>query len=423
MKVDLSIPHLLDYLIVILATTFCLVDSLNGWMLHNGISLPLTLSQLYKFPLILLILFRLSISGGKSMMYAILGLCGIIAFFWIHHLMASFSSPMEDLAINLKILLFFLSFLYFEEMATMRPAFFRRWFKRILVGNFAVMAGNIFLGALGFGYAQYYGNIGSVGYFYAGNEVSALLLFVATFILGGLWKRGWFWYLIGSITLFLLAVSAATKVAMLGMVVLFLGIPILSERSKLWQLNQFKLRLLFISGIGVVLLVVFLPGLLEDVGLMNRWRFWYKKYDNDLVTLLLSGRNIAFTQSLKALHYHYEPFSYLFGKGYSAFVDYLSNYTIHNISVESDPVDVFYSYGLVGFFSLYLFYFWQFVRSMKAFREPKHIFAPFAMLFIAVIVAVGGISGHVIFSGMGALFYGLAFASISYQSNQDEDVG
>ena len=165
MIADLKLPKLLDYLIVLLATTFCLVDSLNGWMLHNQISLPLTLSQLFKFPLILIILLRLSISGGKAMQHAIICLSLIVLFFWIHQIREHFASPLEDLAINLKILLFFFSFFYFDYLAKSQSRFFRRWFKRIIGVNFIVIAANIALGSLGFGYAQYYGNIGSVGYF------------------------------------------------------------------------------------------------------------------------------------------------------------------------------------------------------------------------------------------------------------------
>jgi hypothetical protein len=416
------LEEILDLIVVVLASAYCLVDSLNGWMLHNNISLPLSLSQLYKFPLILVIASRMILGKGKGSAYTLIALASFFAFLWIHTSTQAFAELMEDLTIGLKVLLFVLSFLFFRQLAIDKPSFFQKWFNRILWLNFVVLAGNIALGAAGFGYEQYYGGIGSVGYFYAGNEVSALQLFMATFLLAKAWQKGLVFYLFASIVLFLLAVSSATKVAMLGMVILFIAIPLMSERKRLAVLDGRKLRFIAAGLVGGILIVLFLPSLLREVGLMSRWEFWYKKYDNQLLTLILSGRDIVFGQSLKVLSSNYEPWEYIFGKGYSAFVFHLSHYTLHDISVEMDPADVFYSYGLIGLFGLYGFYFFQLGEGIVRIPDNQYPYAPYSTIFLLVIIGVGIISGHVIFSGLGAMFNGLGIAAIYYKSETEQSL-
>ena len=411
---------MIDLLIVLIASGFCAVDTVNGWMQMNEISLPLSISQIYKFPLLILFCSRIFLSKRVEGWYVLVTLFIFSFYYTYHSLSQNFIDHLADFTINLKVSLFFFACFYFVNLARSRPDFYRIWFDRIVTANFVALFINIVLGAFGFGFKQYWGGIGSVGFLYAGNEVSALMLFMATFIFSKAWGKGILWYGLSGILLFGMSVLAATKVAILGMMILFILVPLFIERKRFLFLNQKRLFGIAIGASLVFVAILLLPTLLEEVGLMNRWRFWYKKYDNDLITLLLSGRNMVFLESQNVLSNSYSFIDILFGKGYSNFVHLLSDYTRKNISVELDAVDVFYSYGIVGCFLLYGFYVWCVSLGFNNMNKSNFPMAPQATLFLMILVAVGLISGHVIFSGMGALFYGLAVSAIFYQSSETD---
>jgi hypothetical protein len=98
--------------------------------------------------------------------------------------------------------------------------------KLIFFVNFVVLALNLILGILGFGYYQYAGGIGTVGFFFAGNEVSGSMLCIFFPVLFYVFKRYSFLvYTLTAILIFSLAVFKVTKVAIGGTLLIIFIIP------------------------------------------------------------------------------------------------------------------------------------------------------------------------------------------------------
>lgn len=389
---------MIDKFIWLIINYILLIDSINGFLLYEGLNLPL--SQFIKILLILLISIRLA--NYRYGIYVILVLCYSLLLFsyW-----ASFCPNLIGESFNsiFKFLSVILIFLYIKKSITLYPEqIFKKTHKAITI-NAVILSINIILGVLGIGYAQYDGEIGSRGFFYSGNEISGVMLIIFPYLLyyvkhrhSGLSGK----YIIVSVTLLAVALLATTKTAILGCVIAICLIPRLCTILH----SQKKKRKYLLPIILLTISCILYYGL-KDSGIWERWSFLYEK--DGLTGLLLSGRNIIVANKM-GKYLETDSIHKILGMG-------------HDDGVEIDPFDTLFYYGIIGVIIVYGFYIYLLFKANTYRQKGYHPYASLAWLVDFLILSASSLAGHIIFSGMSSIFIalinGLTFYKKSISTN------
>ena len=152
----------------------------------------------------------------------------------------------KDLNYLIKISFVFVSFFYFKDLVIRRENFALSSFESFFKYSFIILSVNLILGIFGIGFGQY-GSIGSVGFFYAGNEVSGLMLIIFSVTAYKVFMKRPKYYLVLCAFLLFLSVLKATKVAIAGTFFIVLIVPLLSERKKIIHLTSLKIKYMILS--------------------------------------------------------------------------------------------------------------------------------------------------------------------------------
>ena len=394
---DFKLNHkILAKIILSLLSVFLLIDSVNGFLLNQGVDAKISvlykscvLSLLivylvkYKLSAVLLIvgMIFLLLIGESSTIFLLESSGGYLAFVVQH--IAKLMTPV-------------LLFLFLLDRAKRGQQLYVT-VERVILWNCFIFLSNIFAGLLGFGFSTYGGTpddggIGLKGFFYAGNEISTLLILFAGFYLARAYLvsktlfigLALFWISIG----FLIS----TKTAMLSSLILVAIVPVVLEGKRLFLLNNLA-SVIFIS----VLLVIFSQAFLlyeafSETLIFDRLAFFYEK--NGLFGLIFSGRD----KFLESMWGQYDKslsvFSLLFGKGVSFYA------AVTRYSVELDFVDMFFWHGIVGVtVILYIFVLLTSYAGKNCFN-PDYPLAAVVLSLNLLLVVISNFSGHVFTSGM-----------------------
>jgi len=175
--------YVIDRIIFILLFLMLFIDIFNGFMLHKNILLPISISQLYKLVFLTVLFSSFIFHAAQKLIYIFLFfsllLCGPLIGVLFHANSGFFS----EIVLIFKLLTPLITYFYFRSLINRDSPFFIRNIKRLVILDFLIISVNMLLGAFGFGYEQYISYtsgeaIGTVGYFYAGNELSILMIIV-----------------------------------------------------------------------------------------------------------------------------------------------------------------------------------------------------------------------------------------------------
>lgn len=373
-----------------------LVDTLNGFLKINEIS-ELGISLFYKGGLCVYFLFLVMI---RSRLYFLVLIGVLIACFFvlISHYFRYFVG-VEDVSwvvrgwLSLAILFYLLSC-----PSDGGGGYWAEWRIFLLCSfYFSVAAANVLLGYFGFGQSQYVGGVGGKGYILAGNELSFFMLASSSVILMYLGSRvGALSYFLVFVALLFFSVLKATKVSILGVVLLFLLCLFYEfERNR-----RERVRILLSAVVLSPFLFIALFMAIQEVGLYERFEYFY--YEQDFMTFLLSSRNVFLESALVSVVYEFSFLDFLFGIGVDNFKGIMGS------QVEIDPVDIFISYGVVGgvgFYSAWALVFLGVLRS----RCLSFCSRISLILILVLFVCLGFFSGHVFNSGVSSSVLALFF--------------
>jgi hypothetical protein len=269
--------------------------------------------------------------------------------------------------------------------------------------SYLILIGNIFLKYIGLGYPMYeFGKIGSKGFFYAGNEISALLIILSSIIAYRLWmnnsKLKYFLFLLLNIVV---GVTVSSKTGIFGIIIVFLLIPI---RGSFIKINIKKL-LIIVSSVFVIIpsIIIYYWDYILKSTIFIRLNYFWNKFD--ILTFLLSNRNNFFNDAFDIYKENYNLFEKTIGVGQSRY-EYLNN----NITVEIDIIDIFFSLGFIGLILFLLFNIYLFIQSINFKRTQINIYSGFVFLMGFILFIISTTAGHVYSSGMSAVFIGLLFS-------------
>lgn len=399
---DLSVQRGLDILICVLFIGLLPIDTLNGILLHNNIPLPISIAQLYKSVLLVLLIFKIAFRPRflfyTSIIFFILFMPSVfqtVKSGQISHLFPDIIKTSRYLTI---ILSFYFFVNYFQNHRGERIIF------QIVFISYLVVVVNILLKYVGLGYPMYdFGDIGSRGFFYAGNEISVLLLILSAIIGKRLWiqRRYILYFIIGLLSIFT-ALTIASKASMAGILLVLLLVPI--KRPTIEKIN-FRAMFRYGSFIMILtpLLIIASWEFIKNSKVYERFIHFYEKHD--FLTFIYSNRNTFFFDYLEIFKLEYSFLEKFIGVGQTVYEDLSEMQT-----VEIDIIDILFAQGIFGvlvFISLIVFILLQ---SLKLSFFNKYNYANFTFFMCVLLFVISSFSGHTFNSGMAGPFIGLAFA-------------
>lgn len=393
----------LDSYILLIMFLLLPIDMLNGIFLKNGIVLPLSIGQFFKIIILLFVLVRLSIKPAKLIfVFASFSLLLAPTFYQLYIGNKGVSLLFDIIKISkyitpLVCFMFFVDVIKNDHQKNINLIF------KLVNFSYLILIGNIFLKYIGLGYPMYEdGKIGSKGFFYAGNEISALLIILSSIIAYRLWmnnsKLKYFLFLLLNIVV---GVTVSSKTAILGVIIVFLLLPI---RGSFIKIN-IKNLLIIVSSVFVIIpsIIIYYWDYILKSSIFKRLNYFWNEVD--ILTFLLSNRNNFFNDAFDIYKENYNLFEKTIGVGQSRY-EYLNN----NITVEIDIIDIFFSLGFIGLILFLLFNVYLFIQSINFKRTQINIYSSFVFLMGFILFIISTTAGHVYSSGMPAVFIGLLFS-------------
>ncbi len=400
----------IDYAIIILMFALLPVDMINTIVLKNGFSLPISIGQSFKLIILILLFIRFFLFNFKDLVSSvILFLILLIPSLRQVIIQSDASFLYFDLVKVSKYSTSFIAFLFFKDIIKRQDPLELKKLLKLVRFSYVVLSLNILAKYVGLGYPMYHeGNIGSKGFFYAGNETSALLV-ILTSILGYqilIANKRRLYYVFMLFSMFV-GLTISSKTSVLGVLLLSILMPL--ERANFTFKFQKLKKLGRTFFIIIPLLIGVLWSILKQLSVYDRLSFYWERLD--IWTFILSHRNVFLQESMVVYQTHYTWMEKLLGLGQAKY-ELLNNEKI----IEIDIADIFFAYGYLGLFLFLTCIGFILIQSWRFSILNVYSYGKFVFLISFILLGVSSIAGHVFNSGMAAIFIGLLF-SLMYVKN------
>lgn len=387
---------LLNHVIWWMFSIYLLVDSLTGFSrLYLGQDLKISL--LFKLPLLVLLLCFVLVLNRRL---ALLLMC-LVAIFLIAPLRqivlhADIEYFVLDLRVAIKLLSPTIVFAYVLILANRMPELIEKYLVKSLWFISSVFVLNIGIGLTGVGFRSYTegeNGIGTTGFFFAGNEVGAVLVVIMCFAFQSVWMRSRLYYCVVGLFFIVLSSAIGTKVAILSSLLCFALIPILNERAALFFITKLKLVALFLMAIVVLIISYYFLDVLTNFSVFARLNWAFEQ--RGIIGFIFSGRQYFVDKSISIYLSDDSVVSYLFGIGVSG-----TRLLTGKPASEIDPVDTLVWFGLIGLGVMILLSGYFLVKSVKEMANANCVYAPAVVLGNILLISAACFAGHIWTSGM-----------------------
>jgi hypothetical protein len=297
---------------------------------------------------------------------------------------SNFISGSKFILFNLMFFLF--SFFYKKKYIDSKSIF------KIISFSFIILIINQFLGFFGFGKSTYeHINIGTTGFFFESNSYALILIIIEATLILFFISSIKLWKLLSLIIIFsLLALTVATKTAIIGSVIIPL-IIIYFKRKKIFYFMFIFLSLIALSQI-------------ENIEKMSEISKISNEIDNmGLVDGVSSGRS---DRASIALNNYLENFSFI-----EKLVGIGNNRMIKDINLggfsEIDFIDILLSAGIIGFLLVYFPFFIISYNLLLQNRKNKIIEFKIVFILNVFFLVISSLGGHLFTSGSPTIFLAL----------------
>jgi hypothetical protein len=373
------------------------VDAVTGYLAGSGASFQ-SLSLVYKALVIALMLAYSARFAHRHLTVILVALAAFLGSVYLRVIITgSTVKALADAISIVKILTPLISILVlvsFFRASPIRAAF---WTRNILLVSAVTVVFNILVGLLGYGYATYdfaaAEDVGSKGYFYAGNELSAVFVVIAGYVLATLFSRRSRLYWAAGAALLVFGLALGTKSAIIATFLLIMTIPLAYERGNLFRLTGRKILLFVLFFALLAGAYAALWSVLEAFGLAARIDDVIER--RGVLGFVFSGREIYVASAISEFRSSAEIWAVLVGVGQTG-VDAL----IGKGSVEIDVIDLFFWYGVTGLTYYFFLIIWILKLSAKNFLRRDFPYAPGVLVTSAILILQSATAGHVVVSGM-----------------------
>ncbi|MFZ6727576.1 hypothetical protein ACO0K2_18965 [Undibacterium sp. MH2W] len=381
------------------------IDTVSGFFQNNGILFAgqtiAALFRIFVFGLLVTIVVRYFNIIKKTPLFFLAFVALLIP---IHAVLYEMDLPeiLTNFQFQLKMLMsIFLYYVLYIQMKT--RAISALQLKNIIVFNSVVLVVNVYLGIFGIGFGSYGEDalgeqLGSKGFFYAGNEVSITLVAIYGLLCYQYREtlKKYLWKFIFLILVFFVAsISLLSKTAMLGFVLitLFSIHRFLSLRNKLKVMTFSTLSLLATVSLWMPILEV----------AIDRWLF-HLDIHSDLIYFITSGRSERIGDLGNLIFNAPSVLSLVFGYGWIA--------EKGRFSFENDFFDAIGVFGPLGLAFSLTWIGWM-ISGFKVYIQKRSINGIFTGYAMLIIILISFIAGHVLMSVMAAPFVALVALVVS----------
>lgn len=386
-------------IIFFMACFYLFIDTINGITVRNyGFSI----SQIYKSIYLILIVFWLIRNRIHTPVYILL-LFFLLIYLHLYN-SENISYILMDIILANRFLLIVTSFYFFRTQIIRYPHKFVL-IRRIFIINSIVFGVNILFGYLGFGYAQYE-SIGIRGWFYAGNDTSLVFLILSLFILSYFQIKGKLVYvtLFSLLTIFI-GFLIITKTAIIGSILIILGIPLINLlfNRKRESIKQIILLSVVIAMLGSTM-INFL--LYQNQGILRYERFTKGSFTvNKLIAGGREDRKVIIFDSYR----NPKISDIIIGRSFSGIKN--------SVSAEIDYIDIFIVFGLLGVVVTYGFFILILFGTIKQKILNRSSFSLYNIFGILLILVISTITGHVMTAGLSSILLG-TYLALPYAENR-----
>ena len=402
-----------DIVIFILLYGLLPIDMINGYLLREvGVSPAISLSQLYKIILLVFLFVRVNITEKVLVISVFL----LLLLPTIYQLFKSFNIQLVfiDIVKIIKYLGSVLAFFYFRNIVIHKGYLLKSIYRWMLFSFFIIVL-NISLRLFGLGFPMYAYDaieIGSKGYFYAGNEVSGVLLILASFLMYWyqLFDKKMLFIVVGILSV-LTGLYLTSKTAILGTIFSFIYFFIFSPSKKRISIRN-MLFALFNFFIVLPIGLYFIIEYLKTSDVMERFSFFWNELD--IYTFILSNRNTFLFDFFEIFKKEYNIIEMILGVGQSTFETLNNNHII-----ELDFFDIYFAFGIIGVLLFLLYTSFIFIQSiLKSLNKRMFPFASYTKFISILLILISFLSGHIFNSGMAAIYIGCIFSLMYYKNNE-----
>ena len=394
--------NFLAKIILALLSIFLLIDAINGlFVLSFGIETQL--SVLYKALILTLLLIYLSLHNVKALMvivglYVTLLLGEALAIVMLRSSAAYVGFVVQHAVkvITPLVLFFFLLDRYKRDYQLYLKL------EQVMFINCGIFLANILLGWFGIGFSTYGGgvsatSIGVKGFFYAGNEISAMMIVFAGFYLARSYMQSKLRFIFVAVMWLCVGVLISTKTAILSVIILAVAIPMVLEGRRIFQFNNTPSLVFYTLLVAVAFQGLLIYQAFEGTLLFNKLSFFLAK--GGWVGLILSGRDQFVTVMWDYFIAAESVSSMLIGNGVSYYADHIK------YSSEMDLPDMFFWHGIVGvMITLGIFLMLTFYSAANFFKQ-LYPYARVVFLINVLLLIISNLSGHIFTSGMLAFLW------------------
>lgn len=405
--------QLIDKIIIFILFLLLPVDMLNGIILKSGINLPISISQIFKLFIILILFIRLILFPKFEVLFLLFVFSLLCLPSLIHQIFGKEKVffLLDDVIKTSKYVTPFLSLIFFKSIFQQNLNIqLRKLIDYWIYISYAIFAINILIKYVGLGFPMYeYANTGTKGFFYSGNEISALFLVLYVYLAFKLWeiKSFKFYYFLFFIFNMIIGITITSKTSMIGVILIAILIPIKFREFLFVSIKKiFTISLIILLVIPASLYLGY--RLLSGSLIMERFQYFYAKLDP--VTFIFSGRNLKAEKMFETYREEYTWVQKLIGGG-QYFYENKFEYVI-----EIDILDIFFAYGIMGIFIftfiLSILIFSSIIKTLK----PYYPYAKLSFIILLVLLFTSSIAGHVFNSGIAGIYIGFIIA-IMYIKN------
>lgn len=366
-------------LVLFLFIPICIMDTLNGFLLKTGNGA--SISSLYKGAMFLvifgLVFFRIEVIVAT-----------ILALLVSIHLAINYTFDLNsEVAGIIRILIFITLVSFFVSNQQHLKQYHFKIIKIIVLLNLAVIFINVFAGLFGIGLTTYGSlpakdnfGMGYKGFFFAGNELGALLVCFLPLIntlIKNIRSR-----LLLNFLFLCCSILISTKTAAIGVFILvFYDLYQLSKNRFIWK---------FIFYIVFPAIIFSLAILFSDHIALRFEKISYFYDRNGIMYTIFTGRSQFIEDAFKFISMNFSLLDYSIGIG----IDYAaSNFK----STENDFIDLVIWFGMFAAVLIYCFYFYFYKIVMRVIPvEYEKLFR----LTLLILFFVSITAGHVLTSGM-----------------------
>ncbi|WP_186370666.1 O-antigen ligase family protein [Shouchella miscanthi] len=427
MNTDLVLNNKYQQLIFLLFAFTALVDSFNGFLVHNY-SLPVTIGQVYRIIVILLMIGfavkyqkKYNASIGIWVLYYLIFIQFI--FFYYHQSASGlFTDLMEVMRVFLIIVIIeALRALYNYGKINLNTI--EKVFKvSIILFPLCIVIPWVF----GVGYSMYVLDVGYSAFFYAANDLNVVLLMMLIFALDLMFKgienkQRFLLYAISVLLIITSLLLLGSKASMFFGVLIVIFYLLKGVNSSKTIGNKFKLISIMGLSLGIVYASIQLFFLDDLLAAFDRHFFFFQQdavENNSFSTFILTGRDGFLSAAITAFNNSdFDVLRFLFGVGYYSHL-LETGYFLNRgpTPIEMDMFDVFFSYGIIGLVLIYGYLISIFIKVSRR-KKIREDYSRYYFGFI-IVMMYSFLGGHVIFSALSGSYFALICSGLLIVNNE-----